>query len=560
MASDLLMQSSAPDNLLMPSSSKLSTMTNDLQALLETTGSSSADVPEAEALTALILSATQDAGAPIVPLSRIYTALCHAPSSIKDDLDTLTLVPCLLPCLQPAADEILAVIGECASAKETVIAVQEALEHLSVLLETEELDEEQPGQRSKADQLILLVKLCSSAVPRLRLRKKSPSETIQPLVQQLQSNIALLATSLDKDQGHDVLDAVASLALNTYRWAKMVGSEDAVGCSVILDGLLDTTLSNCSHCIQSSLAQRTFMSLYPRLVFRSTMSSDWERGEEAVMNVKTAFSSWGHDFGSPTLTSLIILAHSDMPPAEAHSILTRQQPVLLSCLTTNEALDECLALLMKTLPNIASLDLETIAPLSGLLSVLASNHPDDQTRHHAFRILSLVLKHSPVELRMQILQDLTTDADFPQLRVAAIGLVKEAVLDALATANKPNLFASPKLLQAFGPVLFRPDPIDLFSSADVTLDDLRESHEPARITECLSLYYVLLVRDTGNRTGIRDRDQISNIEKTLLTPIRRTLSRWMSADDTHSHIAAILPIVSLKTSLERVDSALQNVG
>ena len=84
------------------------------------------------------------------------------------------------------------------------------------------------------------------------------------------------------------------------------------------------------------------------------------------------------------------------------------------------------------------------------------------------------------------------------MRVASVGLVKEALLQAFTRPDaKDNVFLSPLFLRTFGPILFRPDPPDLLSSA-LALKDFQETHEPARLVECLSLYYVLVQRDELN--------------------------------------------------------------
>ena len=46
--------------------------------------------------------------------------------------DPLNSIPLLLSCDDPAAGDLLSLIGECCSAKEVVIAVQEAVERLEV--------------------------------------------------------------------------------------------------------------------------------------------------------------------------------------------------------------------------------------------------------------------------------------------------------------------------------------------------------------------------------------------------------------------------------------------
>ena len=176
-------------------------------------------------------------------------------------------------------------------------------------------------------------------------------------------------------------------------------------------------------------------------------------------------------------------------------------PVLAS-IQTNTALDESLSILLKTLTDAnkcpkQELAADIIIPLFTVLPTLASSHSDPNVRMQVFRIISLLLSLAPSPLRLQILRDLTSDPDLPQMCVAAIELLKEAVLEALSL-NVPNVFASYTFLQTFGPVLFCPRPSN-FLSLRLSMDDLRDSQELPRLVQCLSLYYVLLLRDKQNK-------------------------------------------------------------
>ncbi|EEB99033.1 hypothetical protein MPER_01354, partial [Moniliophthora perniciosa FA553] len=66
------------------------------------------------------------------------------------------------------------------------------------------------------------------------------------------------------------------------------------------------------------------------------------------------------------------------------------------------------------------------------------------------------------------------------------------------------------------------DPKDFFTRTDEQVTEEMEE-ELERLTECLGLYYVLIVRDKKNRTGIRDKDNLANVERDLLKPMRHWL-------------------------------------
>jgi hypothetical protein len=74
------------------------------------------------------------------------------------------------------------------------------------------------------------------------------------------------------------------------------------------------------------------------------------------------------------------------------------------------------------------------------------------------------------------------------MRPVVIGLVKEAVLEALSDPKAENVSGSPLLLQNLGSHVFCLDPwINLLASIS-EVDVLKNSPEPMRLVECLNLY------------------------------------------------------------------------
>ena len=179
-------------------------------------------------------------------------------------------------------------------------------------------------------------------------------------------------------------------------------------------------------------------------------------------------------------------------------------PVILTSIQSNLALDASLATLVKVLcvtpPPQAELPAHIIISLTTFLPLLCGAHPDASTRHIAFRILARILQIAPAMLRLQVLRDLISPSEdiSPHMRTAAIGLVKESVLEALSHPKTDNLFASPFLLQTIGPHIFRLDLPDLLAAIG-GLDEANDNPEPARLVECLGLYYILLMRDVENK-------------------------------------------------------------
>ncbi|KAJ7596497.1 hypothetical protein C8J56DRAFT_288592 [Mycena floridula] len=534
-------------------------MDNDLVELLRDEEDASLTI------AALVTSATHDEN-PRHSLSQIYQALCQG----SPFMDPLNMLPLLLPCKEEAARDILALLGQCSSAKEIVIGVQEAFERLDILLHSEDSDDDE-AQRPMGEQLLILVQLYEAAIPRLKLRKKTVSETIRPLLADMQSTLETSSHRISRDLGREIIIAVSTLAQALAAWANDQPDVEEAELSVtreILKALLDATITAYSSCIQASVAQRTLQQCFPRLGPRVVPAKDWEAGADAISKALETYSAlnWNVQIlrKMPSTIDMILLAHAKAsldPPR----LLEFMLPLFLASIQANSALDECLSLLLQALyrTQVDSLNLspEVIIPLSTLLPSLASGHPDPSVRFQTFRALSLLLSATPSPLRLQILKELVSDAELLQMRSAAIGLVKEAVLDAIPVdPTRPSIFATPQFLQILGPVLFRANPPDFFSSA-LSLDELKESPEPARLTESLALYYTLLIRDKGNSTGVRDRDSIANVEKSLLGPLRSTLTKWLADPSIEKdHIHAIMPLVSLKTGLERVDDAVAQIA
>ncbi|KAG1798005.1 hypothetical protein EV424DRAFT_1546402 [Suillus variegatus] len=134
----------------------------------------------------------------------------------------------------------------------------------------------------------------------------------------------------------------------------------------------------------------------------------------------------------------------------------------------------------------------------------------------------------------QILMTLTSSAELPQMRAAAIGLLKEFVLEALQITALTM-------------------PYDYLSTVQVVVD-IEKSLEPSRIAEVLSFYYVLVQWDEDNKTGIRDPDNIASVESSLLRPLRSFLEKWLS-----SEAKPILSVISLQIGLERIYHAVQTI-
>lgn len=490
-------------------------------------------------------------------LKTVYDSILqyHGGPALLEPLDVL---PDLLRCRRKEAVDLISLISENSSPKEVLIVIQETLEQLTQLAREDETEEEHvPGL---VQCLINVIVLSTKSVPRLTLGKRTALSIVSPLVSGVSSAVSSLGSHFTRDGGRSLLAGVSGMSEAFYTWIFKTGSESNVAearNSIRL--LLDTTVLACASCIRASLCARAFEMHYPRLTLSSAIEPEWQEGEQAILSVLTALrvmSLSSQDvLDNPTMSSLIILAHEQQNYPLPKDLSSKLHSMLTTSIQMNFALDECLFLIFRcvtqdrTQPDLAP-DLAT--SLCIVLPALASTHLDPFIRHFSLRLIALILAQLPSVLQHQILITLASDVELPQMRAAAIGLLKEFVLEALqalAPSGEQNVFASPLLIRSFGPILFRTMPSDYFSTVQVA-DDIEKSLEPSRIAEVLSFYYVLLQRDRDNKTGIRDPGNIASVESSLLRPLRSFLEKWSNAKP-------ILSLISLQIGLERIDYAVQ---
>lgn len=200
------------------------------------------------------------------------------------------------------------------------------------------------------------------------------------------------------------------------------------------------------------------------------------------------------------LITLVYLAHSPSVLPFSPSRLETLLPILVTSIMTNVALDETLAILLYQLNGPSDIPLEVLAALANVIPSLASAHPDPSIRMMTFRLLAQLLARAPQQIHLDILRELTSESEFPQMRSAAIGLVKEAVLDGLSKPMGQNIFASPQFMKTFAPILFKLNPPNLLAPG-LSPEEFIETSEPSRISESLGLLYVLLLRDKHNQVS-----------------------------------------------------------
>ena len=248
------------------------------------------------------------------------------------------------------------------------------------------------------------------------------------------------------------------------------------------------------------------------------------------------------------MASVVLLAHWNPPPSPI--ALSSIIPYISPLLQSGTAVDEVLFLLL----NHAHYHPTRSTPIDSLIQpliTLCSTSPDPIQRNTAFVALSQLSK--PLHPAQQItlfIELLSPETDpFPQMRVAAVGMVKEAVSEALSAAallppdkqrHHAGLLASPQLFAHLGQYFLRSEPPELLSGPldGFDVDAFLESSEPTRLHLCLSLYYMLLVQDVSNlvsgvcywvivldnlQTGVRDAGSIRETSASLLRPLAKVL-------------------------------------
>ncbi|KZP23532.1 hypothetical protein FIBSPDRAFT_1042955 [Athelia psychrophila] len=513
------------------------------------------------ALTALLISAAHEDKTGHT-LRQIYQEISNL--GLSHLLDPLDVIPALVPVGNEAARDILALAGECSSAKEVVVAVQESVERVEAMLSagSDEDDAETDARRSPASQLDVLISLYTASIPRMKLRKKSASDTISPLMTDLEATVRLLSSRTAPDEGRALVDIVCSAVEAIHKWVISLDGtpEDALKCKNILHTVLESTVLACLPFINASLAQQAFAISSPRIASRIPVKPGKEESESAVRSAMRTTQLLGFDVPalSPNadLITLVYLAHSPSVLPFSPSRLETLLPILVTSIMTNVALDETLAILLYQLNGPSDIPLEVLAALANVIPSLASAHPDPSIRMMTFRLLAQLLARAPQQIHLDILRELTSESEFPQMRSAAIGLVREAVLDGLSKPMGQNIFASPQFMKTFAPILFKLNPPNLLAPG-LSPEEFIETSEPSRISESLGLLYVLLLRDKHNQTGIRAREAINNIEVDLLAPLRAFLDSQKSGShegDSHNHDD--MSFASLEMNLERVYSVL----
>ncbi|KAI6104229.1 hypothetical protein F5141DRAFT_1237461 [Pisolithus sp. B1] len=388
-----------------------------------------------------------------------------------------------------------------------MIVVQEVIEELRWYYR--DGDEETRGKPITApvQRLIGLTVLCTAAIPRLRLGKRTPFQLAGPVVLDISSLVPFTTQDATKHEGRLLIREIAGLVRALQPWASASASEDDLGqMKKLLRDLLDATVVAPS-----------------KKVGKTGNGSWWKSKYSDVLAILGTLP----ELPDPMSTSgLIYLAHAEPAVPLPLAKLTQLHPLLVGLFADERCHGR------------NPLPFAQAVVATNVLSALASTHLDPFMRHLNLRLLSMVLSKVHQTVRLNVLLRLTTDEELPQMRSAAVGLLKEATLNALSSPDYST----------------EANPLCITDIATHTKEDLERSLELLRIIDCLSFYYVLLLRDRKNATGIRDPDNVASVERSFLRPLRRFLDQCITMQGE-----PLMTVLSLQANLERVDAAVTTV-
>ncbi|GAA6018052.1 hypothetical protein JCM10207_006062 [Rhodosporidiobolus poonsookiae] len=586
-------------------------------------------------------------------LSSESSALATTGTDIENTLfnDPFPLLSALLPvCSASPASQAsttsartsLLLVAEHSSAKEVVLALDERVSELKM---PEDSDEEEAWEeahtqsdaggaapwdpRDAAVQLATIVDMYKLAL--LRTRTPRPLKFLSPIVEPLVMAVGQLALEgafreRDKEGGlsasqpepdEEDFGGADSVALKLLESVSLF--TQAVSSGTWLDGAGKTT-EEASFRPQSLLDPLGYSPSNLSVFLSSRFSPQHSR--------IGAFALLVHLLASPTFSSddVAELSASETLSAALSVIkMPFEQPLLR--VGEDEVVFFCWSLCERAIEREGGLENEVLFPLIEILSTLSALSPIPQTRFLSFRLITHLLLRgirpsSPSAIaastsasdsvettQLILLKSLVDKSPFPQLRVAAIGLVRELLEGKLGEADaadaadagktgkdEESLTASPSLLLSLLarelPSLFRlpdlpasasspssaPQPI---SATTCSPDEFVENAWAATM-ERLKLVLVWTKRDGKNRTGLLSPASLASLRSTLLAPLRTLLTAYLlpstavsepasstasAAEDASAGKAAVrlnadvqLQLELLEDMLSRVEEAVEGVA
>ncbi|KAG8955319.1 hypothetical protein FRC04_008670 [Tulasnella sp. 424] len=473
------------------------------------------------------------------------------------------------------AEELFCLLMTCGRPKEVVIALEEALGNLAN--QNAAIDSTTAEEDADATKLSLVVRGYSLALPRMVPKRVKPEQTVSSTLAAIRT-AADVTLPTDNQEAEAYLISTLQLLSNSMEWCAKHSPSAPDSCKVDTgsdstapegchpDKIHDTcrqhlhsTLGVCAPHINACLSFWAFQQLYPRQATPRSRRFDPSSAESFLSDslgdsTQTRLSSLESAGQGDALASFILLAHDfrHIPPPGS---LQKTLATTIACLTSGLVADEALAWVLRCLHSDSEgLAEDVVCSLSSVLAQVASLSSDPIIRQVAFQSLTELLSGASPPLRRQLLEELIVECPFPQMRTAAVSLLKKFLLEAIES-EKPSTLASPDSLSLVSAIL-RHDPSDTLQQPFSMLSEVRGS---VRLVDALGLYYILLIRDSENRTGIRSASYIAVVKDTFLDPLKGAWARWQAEQNDESEELE-LELFSIGMALERVDSALAKLG
>ncbi|BGP51008.1 hypothetical protein JCM10450v2_006934 [Rhodotorula kratochvilovae] len=477
----------------------------------------------------------------------------------------------------------ITLIATTCSPKEVVMSAEQKLAELAAPLDSDEDDEgdERDGPWDAKDtvfRLAVLTTMYTSALP--RIQTKRPVQFLAPAIEGILGCLIDLdgegafappspaaTSSAGPPEGdllaNEVFRAVLLFVRTVAPWVMKAASEDReiLGMGVALfDQLLQQTIALLHPFLPVGLAPELFYKYFPSYrrgpadapeLTESQLA--WELADSLFYSLRldpknllakssADTVSSGERLGAFVTLVHLVAVHPDITPSRLgclpETLLTKTMGVLRTGLTSpvfKVADDEALFWLWWCVEKHLEADeapalvSEVLFDLVDLLTPLASASPDPQTRFLAFRLIARLVTRGTggattlegEATQLSLLQQLAVDCPVEALRAASIGLVKEVLLEKLALppSTSSRFLSASFFSTALGASLLHPDPLDALS-AEEFLETRR-----AGTMERLSLLFVLLKRDTANRTGIAVPSTLAALRADFLSPLAAQLDR-----------------------------------
>ncbi|KAG9012952.1 hypothetical protein FRB90_006388 [Tulasnella sp. 427] len=364
------------------------------------------------------------------------------------------------------ANELFSLLVTHGKSKEVIIALDEVFDTFS---SQNTLDETELDEDTNAGTLTLLVRGYSLVLPRLVLRKAKAEDSIESILKRIRTAANITLPKADQAELEAFLGSTVDLLSACIDWCAKDPSSSPSTTKDICRRHLNSTLELCIPQLNTRVSFLAFQELYPRqaaAAVRRIDLSSVERGGEIFEKAVTLSDTLGDSPQSRlnsvkssdeanALACFVLLAH-DMRETPSLEQLGETAKMVMACLTSGLASDEALAWTLRCLHAGSELLPEgpacSLSSTAQALAQVASLSPDSIVRQVAFQALTDLLSRTSPILRNELLAELLSECPFPQMRTAAISLLKRFLIDALASEESVSKVG----MRSKGPLLDRP--------------------------------------------------------------------------------------------------------